>query len=77
MLAKDSGLGMFRLTAIEEGLVDVSLHEIVRLAAALNKDPGVLVRGITDGPRLDDEACSHPTVYEIDVIQRRHFKRGS
>jgi transcriptional regulator with XRE-family HTH domain len=45
-LADDCGLHWTYVGQVERGRRNVSLHNIVKLAAALRIDPGELVRGI-------------------------------
>lgn len=50
-LGEESGLHWTYVGSVERGERNVSLVNIVRLAAALNLDPGELVRGLTvEGP---------------------------
>lgn len=45
-LAEEVGLHFTYVSSIERGERNLSLHNIVRLAQALEVDPGVLVKGL-------------------------------
>lgn len=45
-LAEQAGLHFTYVASVERGERNISLHNIVRLAAALGVDPGDLVRGL-------------------------------
>jgi transcriptional regulator with XRE-family HTH domain len=46
-LAAGSGIDSSNIRAYENGRAMPSLHSLVRIAAALNVDPGALIQGLT------------------------------
>ena len=51
-LADRSELHWTYFGQVERGQVNISLHNIVRIARALGADPGELVRGLSEWPRV-------------------------